>query len=136
MRPVSDRRLELGDVPAIVVDADPDRLTQALRNLLRNAIVHTEPEGLIRLSAAEHGDRVALVVDDDGPGVPEVDRRRIFDRFARLDASRGRDHGGAGLGLAIVRAIAEAHGGDAEVTRSPEGGARFVIRLPLERPSR
>ena len=136
MRPVSDRRLELGDVPAIVVDADPDRLTQALRNLLRNAIVHTEPEGLIRLSAAEHGDRVDLVVDDDGPGVPDVDRRRIFDRFARLDASRGRDHGGAGLGLAIVRAIAEAHGGDAEVTRSPEGGARFVIRLPLERPSR
>jgi heavy metal sensor kinase len=136
MRPVSDRRLERGDVPSIVVEADPDRLTQALRNLLRNAIVHTESAGLIRVSAAEHGDRVDLVVDDDGPGVPEVDRRRIFDRFARLDASRGRDRGGAGLGLAIVRAIAEAHGGDAEVTRSPEGGARFVIRLPLERPSR
>jgi signal transduction histidine kinase len=132
MRPTADRRWELGHTPLLVVDADPDRITQALRNLLRNAVVHTEPGGLIRLGAEEHGDRVELIVDDDGPGVPEADRRRIFDRFARLDAARGRDGGGAGLGLAIVRAIAEAHGGDVKVQRSPEGGARFVLGIPRE----
>jgi signal transduction histidine kinase len=134
MRPTADRRLELGAVPAIVIEADPDRLTQALRNLLRNAIVHTEPGGLTRLSAQEHGDRVRLMVDDDGPGVPPSERERIFDRFARLDETRGRDAGGAGLGLAIARAIAVAHDGEVWVERSPEGGARFVIDLPRERP--
>ena len=133
MRPTADRRLELGPLPPVVLEADPDRLTQALRNLLRNAIVHTEPGGLVQLSAQEHGERVRLIVDDDGPGVPAAERERIFDRFARLDAARGRDAGGAGLGLAIVRAIAVAHDGDVWVERSPEGGARFVLDLPRER---
>jgi two-component system OmpR family sensor kinase len=133
LRPTVDRRLELGPVPALVLEADPDRLTQAVRNLLRNAVVQTEPEGLVRLSASERGERVRLVVDDDGPGVPEAERDRIFDRFARLDAARGRDRGGAGLGLSIVRAIAQAHGGTVRAERSPEGGARFVLDLPRER---
>jgi signal transduction histidine kinase len=74
------------------------------------------------------------MVDDDGPGVPPSERERIFDRFARLDETRGRDAGGAGLGLAIARAIAVAHDGEVWVERSPEGGARFVIDLPRERP--
>ena len=133
LRPTADRRFELGSVPPIVLEADPDRLTQALRNLLRNAIVHTEAAGLVRLSAQDRGDRVRIVVDDDGPGVPAGDRERIFDRFARLDAARGRDRGGAGLGLALVRAIAHAHEGDIWAERSPEGGARFVLELPRER---
>ena len=131
----AERRLELASVPPLVLEADPDRLTQALRNLLRNAIVHTEPGGLVRLSAQDRGDSVWLIVDDDGPGVPTGERERIFDRFARLDASRGRDGGGAGLGLSIVRAITHAHGGDIWVERSPEGGARFVLDLPRERPT-
>jgi signal transduction histidine kinase len=109
-------------------------LAQALRNLLRNAIVHTEPAGLVRLSAYRHGARVQLIVDDDGPGIPEEQRERIFDRFARLDAARGRDNGGAGLGLSIVRAIALAHGGGVAVGSSPEGGARFILELPREGP--
>jgi two-component system OmpR family sensor kinase len=135
LRPTADRRLELSPVPPIVVDADPDRLAQALRNLVRNAFVHTERGGLVRLSVQERGDRVRLMVDDDGPGVPAEDRERIFDRFARLDAARGRDRGGAGLGLSIVRAITQAHDGDVAVERSPEGGARFVVDLPrLARP--
>ena len=134
LRPTADRRLELGPVPPVVLEADPDRLTQALRNLLRNAIAHTEPGGLVRLSAYERGDRVRLIVDDDGPGIPEAERSRIFDRLARLDAARSRDNGGAGLGLSIVKAIADAHGGETFVGRSPEGGARFAIELPRRRP--
>ncbi len=130
MRPTSDRRIELAPVPPVVVEADPDRLAQALRNLISNAIVHTDEDGVVRLSAQHAGDRVRLIVDDDGPGIPPEDRERIFDRFARLDAARGRDGGGAGLGLSIVRAIARAHGGDVTVQRSPEGGARFILDLP------
>jgi signal transduction histidine kinase len=133
--PTADGRLELGPVPPLVLEADADRLTQAVRNLLRNAIVHTEPGGTARLSAQDLGDRVRITVDDDGPGVPAAERERIFDRFARLDAARGRDLGGAGLGLSIVRAIAQAHGGEVWVERSPEGGARFVLDLPRERPA-
>ncbi|QEC50381.1 HAMP domain-containing protein [Baekduia soli] len=130
LRPTADRVLELTPVPPLVMEADPDRLAQSLRNLLRNAIVHTEPGGLVRLGVREHGDRIWFLVDDDGPGVPVADRARVFDRFARLDAARGRDRGGAGLGLSIVQAIAQAHGGEAWVARSPEGGARFVLDLP------
>ena len=134
LQATTDRRLVLGPAPALVIEADPDRLAQALHNLLRNAIVHTEPGGLVRLSAYRHGARVRLIIDDDGPGIPEEQRGRIFDRFARLDAARGRDGGGAGLGLSIVRAIALAHGGDVAVESSPEGGARFVLELPREVP--
>ncbi len=75
-----------------------------------------------------------LIVDDNGPGIPQDQRARIFDRFTRLDAARGRDSGGAGLGLSIVRAITAAHGGDVAVESSPEGGARFILELPREAP--
>jgi signal transduction histidine kinase len=130
MRPmVADRRLELGAIPPIVLDADPDRMAQALRNLLSNAIAHVEAGGLARLSAEASGERVRLIVDDDGPGIPAGERERIFDRFARLDASRARDGGGAGLGLSIVKVIAAAHGGAVWAEPSPEGGARFVLEL-------
>ena len=111
--------------------SDPDRLAQALRNLLRNAIVHTDPGGIVRVTAAHDDGGVRLTVDDDGPGIPMADRERVFDRLARLDRARSRDHGGAGLGLAIVRAIVNAHGGEIWIERSPEGGARFIIELPV-----
>ena len=71
-----------------------------------------------------------LVVEDDGPGIPEADRERVFDRFTRLDEGRDRDAGGAGLGLAMVRAIVERHGGTVAVDAGALGGARFVVRLP------
>jgi signal transduction histidine kinase len=76
-------------------------------------------------------DGVAILrVDDDGPGIPEADRARVFERFTRLSSSRSRDDGGAGLGLALVRRIAEQHGGVARADRSPFGGARLEVRFP------
>jgi two-component system, OmpR family, sensor kinase len=130
LRPTADRQLDLAPVAPLRIQADPDRLTQALRNLIANAFAHTEPAGHVDLSVQERGDRIRFVVDDDGSGVPPADRERIFDRFARLDTARGRTTGGAGLGLSIVRAIARAHHGDVRIEDSPSGGARFVLELP------
>jgi two-component system OmpR family sensor kinase len=133
----AERRFELDAVPAGTLDADPDRLAQALRNLMRNAIEHTAPDGLVRLSASKTPDGgVVLAVEDDGPGIPADQRERIFDRFHRIDSARTRARGGAGLGLAIVRAIVDAHGGRAAAGESPEGGARVQIELPGFAPGR
>ena len=114
------------------MSADPDRLAQALRNLARNAIEHTtEPDGLVRLEVERIGpDRVRFVVIDDGPGIPPSERDRVFERFHRTDASRNRLAGGAGLGLAIVRAIAEAHHGTVRAGAGSNGGARIEMDLP------
>jgi signal transduction histidine kinase len=73
---------------------------------------------------------VAICIDDDGPGIPIEDRSRVLERFIRLEDSRARDEGGAGLGLALVDAVASAHGGTVVVSESESGGARFEIRLP------
>jgi two-component system, OmpR family, sensor kinase len=126
------RDFQLADVPPVSLSADPDRLAQALRNLARNAIEHTaEPNGLVRLEVVRVGtDRVRFSVIDDGPGIPPSERDRVFERFHRTDASRSRLAGGAGLGLAIVRAIADAHHGTVRADAGPGGGARIEINLP------
>jgi two-component system, OmpR family, sensor kinase len=129
----ADRRFELGTIVDGSVRADPDRLAQALRNLARNAIEHTaEPDGLVRLDVrATAPDRIRFDVSDDGPGIPEHERERVFERFHRTDSGRTRAMGGAGLGLAIVRAIAEAHKGTVRVRDSPNGhGASIELVLP------
>jgi two-component system OmpR family sensor kinase len=131
------RRFELGPVPEGILMADPDRLAQALRNLARNAIEHTEAEtGLVRLEVDNGGSgRVRFSVLDDGPGIPASERERIFERFHRVDGGRSRASGGAGLGLAIVRAIAEAHGGQATAgAAGDEVGAAVELILPGFRP--
>ena len=130
---VATRRFELSALPAGTLRADPDRLAQALRNLLTNAITHTvADDGLVRLrvEADETRGYVRFLVEDDGPGIARQERERVFDRFHRTDSARDRSSGGTGLGLAIVRAIAHAHGGSVSVERSPEGGARFELELP------
>jgi two-component system, OmpR family, sensor kinase len=129
---LAQRRFELGPVPQGTLRADPDRLAQALRNLIGNAIDHTVAErGLVRMLVQDvPGGRIRFVVEDDGPGIPTAQRERVFDRFYRTDAARDRASGGTGLGLAIVRAIAEAHGGRVAAGRSPEGGARIEVEMP------
>jgi two-component system, OmpR family, sensor kinase len=128
-----ERRFELGEVPSGILSADPDRLAQALRNLIGNAIAHTTPtRGLVRLDV-ERGAAAGLrfTVQDDGPGIPPDQRERVFDRFHRVDAARDRASGGTGLGLAIVRAIAEAHGGSVRASAAGgDGGARIDLELP------
>jgi two-component system, OmpR family, sensor kinase len=126
------RNFELDAVPGGTLIADPDRLAQALRNLLGNAIEHTSPDdGLVRLRVVAVADgRVRFIVEDDGPGIPEDQRERVFDRFHRTDSARSRAAGGTGLGLAIVRAIADAHGGSVMAAEASEGGARIELELP------
>ena len=127
-----ERRFELSAIPDAILTADPDRLAQALRNLIRNAIEHTVArDGLVRLEViARPGGIVRFVVLDDGPGIDDDELEQVFERFHRTDDDRSRKTGGAGLGLAIVRAIARAHGGDARAVHSPGGGARLELDLP------
>jgi two-component system OmpR family sensor kinase len=128
---IADRRFELGPIPSGQLTADPDRLAQALRNLLGNAVTHTaEHHGRVRLEAESlpHGE-LRITISDDGPGIPEDQLERIFDRFHRIRSRAAPPHG-AGLGLSIVRAIVDAHGGRVGVGRADGGGARFDLILP------
>jgi signal transduction histidine kinase len=112
-----------------VVQGDRDRLVQALRNLLENAVRHAA--SAVWLSCAAEDSAVVVTVSDNGPGVPIEKREAIFGRFVRLDDSRGRASGGTGLGLAVCRAVVEAHGGTVECVDPEHGGATFRVRLPL-----
>jgi two-component system, OmpR family, sensor kinase len=131
---IAQRNLEIGQLEPVTLKADPDRLAQALRNLARNAITHTsEPDGLVRVDVTRRGPAtVRITVSDDGPGIAPELRERVFERFFRTDRGRTRAAGGAGLGLAIVRAIAEAHHGSVRVTDSTTGGAAFSLDLPID----
>ncbi|MEV5556822.1 DUF4153 domain-containing protein [Nonomuraea wenchangensis] len=117
------------DVPAgLVVRADPDLLAQVLANLLDNAVRHSPTGGVVTVSGTAHGAGVRVAVADHGPGIPEAERGRVFERFSRLDSGRAADSGGAGLGLAIVKEIVGLHGG---AVRIGEGaGCRMVVELP------
>ncbi|MEU0113502.1 HAMP domain-containing sensor histidine kinase [Streptomyces bobili] len=117
------------------VDAEPaevsgsrGQLRRVLANLFDNAQRHAHE--IVTVTVRREGGRAVVAVADDGDGVPEADRERVFERFVRLDAARSRDDGGAGLGLAIARDVAERHGGTLTVRGTPEGGALFELRLP------
>ncbi|MEQ1909073.1 MAG: ATP-binding protein [Vicinamibacterales bacterium] len=116
---------------AASVRADPAKLHDVVRNLMANAGAYA-PEGTtIRVMTRRSGDMLAIDVLDEGPGVPEADRSRVFERFYRVDRSRARDPGGTGLGLAIVRHLVEAHGGRVSVSNRANGGAQFTVELNL-----
>jgi signal transduction histidine kinase len=115
--------------------ADPDRLTQVLRNLIRNAVNHTSPGDGVTLTARARGDHIEFAVADTGPGIPPEQLEQIFERFHRTDESRQRDRGGSGLGLPIARALVEAHGGRIWAESPPGEGATIRIELPGYEPA-
>lgn len=119
---------------AAVVQGDVHRLEQALQNLVSNAVRHTPSGGRIAMRAERAPGEIHLVVEDDGPGIPDEHLPHVFDRFYKADLSRTSFPVGAGsgLGLSIVQAIVQRHGGSIAASNVPTGGARFVITLPLE----
>lgn len=126
-------RLELpADLP--LVDADPERVGQVLRNLVTNAQHHTLPDGSITVSAQARAEVVEIAVSDTGSGIAPEHLPYVFERFYRADPARARTTGGAGLGLAIVRQLVLAHGGQVAVSSRPGAGATFTFTLPRAAP--
>lgn len=136
-RAARDRARDGPGVPAVELvapgsahaAASPSEIDLVLDNLLRNAVRHAR--SVVRVAVLPAGRSVRLVVDDDGPGIPEADRVRVFDRFTRLEPHRGT---GAGLGLALVAAVVRGRGGDVAAAASPDGGARLQVRWPAAAP--
>jgi two-component system sensor histidine kinase KdpD len=116
-----------GDLPAVRVDAP--LVIQVFANLLDNCVRHTPPGTRISISANSEDDAVRVLVDDNGPGLPPGDPERLFKKFQR--GREESDSGGAGLGLAICRAIIDAHGGTITASQRPGGGTRFAFTLPI-----
>lgn len=110
--------------------ADPAKLQDVLRNLIANASTYAPEATAIGVIGRREETQVVLSVEDAGPGIPDADLTRVFERFYRVDKSRARDPGGTGLGLAIVKHLVELHGGTVRVENRLEGGARFTITLP------
>jgi signal transduction histidine kinase len=145
VRPLLEQALRectLGDAEAVrlkvsvqpgdlVVEADPERMHQVVANLLDNAIRHSPPEGRVWLSAhAADAGVTTIAVSDEGPGIPEHEAQRVFERFYRTDEARSARDGGTGLGLAIARWIVDAHGGAIRAERRDPHGCRVVVELP------
>lgn len=131
---VADEMAETGlDVevepgPSVVILGDSVALRRLVTNLMENAVKFG---GRARARAFSDGSAAVIQVEDNGPGVREEDRERVFEPFVRVEPSRNRETGGAGLGLAVVRSVARAHGGDATLENLPEGGLRASVRLPI-----
>jgi two-component system phosphate regulon sensor histidine kinase PhoR len=119
------------DEEAGTVPGDAAKLHDVLRNLLENASNYSPEGGRIEVSARRAGDDVQIAVADRGPGIPDADLARIFERFYRVDRSRTRDPGGTGLGLSIVRHLVELHGGRVAAANRTGGGAVLTVTLPL-----
>jgi two-component system OmpR family sensor kinase len=126
-----DREISL-DGHAARVSGDPHQLRQVLANLLRNALMHTPAGTPIEVSVAAGPEEARLQVRDHGPGLPTDDSDALFERFWRAEGGRERGKGGAGLGLAIVAGIVDAHGGRVSAANAADGGAVFTVRLPSD----
>ena len=115
---------------ALSIRGDGDLLEQAVVNLVSNALQFTPSGGRVKVRGERRGGAVRIIVEDNGPGIPEEQRERIFERFYQIDHARGPGRG-AGLGLSIVQQIAQAHGGSVMAEAREGGGARFIVELPL-----
>jgi two-component system OmpR family sensor kinase len=131
----SDRTIGFDDGVTAGVVGDEGRLRQVIDNLLENARVHTPPGTPVDVTLHSNHDRVLLTVADRGPGLDPEASERAFERFYRGDPARSRTTGGAGLGLSIVAAIVEAHGGTVRASTREGGGARFDVELPVQGPA-
>jgi signal transduction histidine kinase len=120
-------------VDDVVVNGDRDRLRQAFANLVDNAIKYTPPGGRVRAVVARDGERAVVTVEDTGVGISAEHLPRIWERLYRADPSRSER--GLGLGLSLVRAFIQAHGGTVEAESRPGGGSKFTVRLPVSAPS-
>jgi two-component system phosphate regulon sensor histidine kinase PhoR len=123
------------DIPADadVVSGDPAKLHDAMRNLLENAVNYAPEASTIAIASRRHDGRILITVADEGPGIPDADLPRVFERFYRVDKARARDRkdpGGTGLGLAIVKHLVELHGGRVNAANRPTGGAVLTVDLP------
>ena len=118
------------DSPDLVADGDPERVHQVVANLLENAVRHTPRGGAVEVRAHRSVDGVIIEVVDEGPGIPESEQDRVFERFYRADAARASTDGGAGLGLAIAQWIVDLHGGEIHPERREPHGCRMVVTLP------
>ncbi len=126
-----ERPISLDAPDPAIVSGDPHQLRQVLANLMRNTLVHAPGQTPIELSVKQDEQAATLSVRDHGPGLPRgADPDRLFDRFWRAEAGRERGKAGAGLGLAIVAAVVEGHGGQISASNAPDGGALFIVRLP------
>ncbi len=133
VRPLAEERgiQLLCDLPHLECLGDPERIAQVATNLLTNAIHFNRPQGEVRVSASAENGTAALSVADTGEGIPAEDLPHIFERFYRVDKSRSRVQGRTGLGLAICKAIVEAHSGEITVASQPGAGSTFTIKLPV-----
>ncbi len=118
----------------LLVEVDAEKLQRVILNLLSNAFKFTPEGGAIRCSLRCDGDRAEIEIADSGPGIPPEARELIFERFRQLEGGATRRHGGTGLGLSIARDFVELHNGKISAGEAPEGGARFVVTLPLKAP--
>ena len=125
------RQVRMAQSEAAQVMGDGHQLSQALFNLVENAMKYTPETGSITLSVHRNGHWAEASVSDTGIGIPQEEVSRIFDRFYRVDKARSRAKGGTGLGLAIVKAVAEAHGGRVTVESTPGKGSTFTLWLPV-----
>src|SRR5256885_1319845 len=125
-----DGPIELSADDSGVVQGDDPRIRQIAANLMSNALEHTPRGTPVHVRVSRDGEQAVLEVADEGPGLDEEHAAKVFDRFFRVDPARARENGGAGLGLAIVAAIVEAHGGSVSVETAPGAGARLIVRLP------
>jgi two-component system phosphate regulon sensor histidine kinase PhoR len=119
------------DESAARIVTDAPKLYDALRNLVENAVAYAPPGTAIDVAAESSGDRILISVSDQGPGIPDADLTRIFERFYRVDKARSRESGGTGLGLSIVKHLVGILGGEVRAANRPTGGAVFTITLPV-----